>query len=214
MLERTRRIQIVFVVLLGSAIMIFVTYLVLNGRDARDSTAVASSHDTAASNSILSRSEVYAEAGRTHYGSGEFLLSAQSYAQAAAIDTENPRYHNDAGYSFWRCKDYDSALKHLEAAVKLRPSSLRYTNNLAILYVDIGRDSDAFSILSKTHRDDAVANYNLGYIYLKRRRRDEAIAHMETAISLGPDLELATRWLNRLRSDVEPDELKAAYIDR
>lgn len=209
-----RRIRIVFVVLLASAISSFVTFLVLHGGDARDSIAVASSRDTAASNSILSCSELYAEDARTHYGSGEFLLSAQSYAQAAAIDPENPRYHNDAGHCYWRCKDYDSALTHLEAAVKLWPSSLRFTNNLAVLYVAIGRDSDAFSILSKTHRDDAVANYNLGYIYLKRRRRDEAIAHMESAISLDPDLELATRWLNRLRSDVEPDELKAAYIDR
>lgn len=76
-----RRIRIVFVVLLASAISSFVTFLVLHGRDARCSIAVASSRDTAASNSILSCSELYAEAARTHYGSGEFLLSAQSYGR-------------------------------------------------------------------------------------------------------------------------------------
>ena len=157
--------------------------------------------------------EKYAEVAREQYRSGEFLLSAESYARASVLDPENPRFHNDAGYAFWKCKDFENARKHLETAVGLSPKNLLYANNLAIVYVDIQRDNDALFILKSAHQDDAVANYNLGYIYLKRKRRDEAINQMEAAISLNPDLELAILWLGRLQLEVEPDELKAVYLN-
>lgn len=80
------------------------------------------------------------------------------------------------------------------------------------MYVDLGRDKEAFAVLIETHQDQAVASYNLGYLYLQRRRLDEAITQMEAAISNNPDLEIAARWLNRLEMEDPPKELEAAYL--
>ena len=212
---RVIKIQNLVLILIAISLLA-VSYLIGRthgySRAASSEANVGDFRPQAAFDSTEMDAEQFAALGREHYGLGEYLLSAEAFAKATVLEPENSRFHNDAGYSFWKCKDYGSALGHLETAVRLSPSKLRYANNLAILYVDTDRDAEALPLLVNAHQDEADANYNLGYIYLKRKRRDEAIRQMETALSFKPDLERAKLWLGRLESEVEPDELNAAYL--
>ena len=88
-------------------------------------------------------------------------------------------------------KKYRIGLEHLERAVELDPKSLRYANNLATMYVDIGEDAKAITTLGDAHHNHASVHFNMAYLYSKRQRNVEAMTHVEMALSHDPNLSRA-----------------------
>ena len=84
---------------------------------------------------------------------------------------------------------YSEAAAEYEEVLEYAPDSPSALNNLAIVYVRMGRDLDAIPLFQRILRvqpDEAAAS-NLGVIYFYLGRMQEAIEAFEKAHRLAPD---------------------------
>ncbi|MCR5266595.1 MAG: tetratricopeptide repeat protein [Cyanobacteria bacterium RUI128] len=84
-------------------------------------------------------------------------------------------------------KQYNQAIKHLEAALALNPSHFQIYNNLGTAYLLIGQRDKAINCYMKAIKikpDDAVSFYNIGSIYQIQNKHEQACEYFEKAYQL------------------------------
>ena len=90
-------------------------------------------------------------------------------------------------------KDVDGAVSAMETAFKLNPQILDYHSGLAQLYTERGKGADyqnaemIFLDIQKTMPSDVSNNLNLGFLYEKMKKNDEAITQYKKILSSLPD---------------------------
>ena len=105
--------------------------------------------------------------------------------------------HNDLGLCYHRRGMLPEATKELARAVELNPDSKLYRNNLAAVYVDQGKYSEALRQLTMAH-GEAVGHYNLGYFLTQKNQPELAKIEFQKAAEADPQLVPAQQWLARL----------------
>jgi Tfp pilus assembly protein PilF len=94
-------------------------------------------------------------------------------------------------------RDLVRAIDFMEKVGKIDPSNLQNMENLAVAYIQTGRESDAErvlqAVLARSPRDGTAHNL-YGNLEIGRRREAEARRHFELAIECDPDL--AEAYLN------------------
>ena len=126
-----------------------------------------------------------------------FREAERLYQQALALEPENAVALNDLGMIYAKQGMLDAALVPLGKAVALHPSNQRYCNNRAIVLIDAGRVEEALEQLTRVH-GAATAHYNLGYLLARRELNDQAVSHLQQALSLNPQLVPAQQLLASL----------------
>lgn len=142
--------------------------------------------------------------------------------------TEKPDY--DLGYynlalAKSALKDLDGAISAMEKAFMINPRILEYRSGLGQLYTERGKDDDYISAeeiflgIQNVLKDNIGNLANLGYLYEKMDRRDDAIAQYEKIIALLPeDNKEAKTKINRMISNIRngientPENLKEQVL--
>jgi non-specific serine/threonine protein kinase len=145
-----------------------------------------------------------------------------SLERALTLDPESPDALRAAGILVYRRdRDYETALKYLERADKLRPQNREIIGWKAAVYrrrgdfvraVELYRKASAFDPL------DSWVQHEIGFATMRMRRYDEAIAAFDRSIELAPeqDLDFGQRafayWLKN--GDLNSSRLSLSLIPR
>lgn len=140
--------------------------------------------------------------GRLLDRAGNFREAERLYHRALELEPNNAIAMNDLGMIYARQGMFDNALVRLNQAVQLQPSNLRYRNNIAIVLIDAGKPDQAFGHLVAVH-GEATAHYNLAFLLSRRNRNDQAVAHLQQALSKNPQLTPARELLDSLAPPIE-----------
>ncbi len=132
---------------------------------------------------------------------GRYELALAKANQAIALDPQNAEAYDNAGLALFQLGRYAEAQKAFEQATKLWPESALYWNNLAGALREQGRLEEAERIMQEQAlvRDPTlpVGHLNLGLIYLRMGRFEEAAGELRQALTLLPPGEdTADIWSN------------------
>lgn len=124
----------------------------------------------------------------------EYDLALREYEKALGLDPAASDAYFGTGNIYLIKRDWPAAAKHLEKAVRLRPSEGLYRNNLAIAYMETGRLGDGLKAAKKGLELDPVRAYiymdTLGMIFM--RSDDTALAEKAYKEALGKASEAGT----------------------
>lgn len=114
-----------------------------------------------------------------------FVAAQSEYHQAIKIESGNPRFLNNLGYSYYLAGDNANAVKWYKKALKYTPDDKRLHNNIGLAY---GRKGESKKALEHFTRSvgEAGSHLNLGYVLNQQGRSEDAIKEYETALRLQP----------------------------
>ncbi len=136
---------------------------------------------------------------RLTHRQGNFDEAIQTYKSAIEKNPEDAVALNDLGLCYARQGQLDQAIAMLARAVQSQPESRLYRNNIATVLVEANRVDEALGHLEHVH-GRAVAHYNLGVLFQKRGRDQEALAYFAQAAQLDPTLGAARAMMADLQS--------------
>jgi len=121
---------------------------------------------------------------------GQYGLALTKAQQAIALDPQNADAHDNAGLALFHLGKYAEAQAAFARATELRPENALYWNNLAGALREQGKLEEAEKIV----REQALArdptlpagHVNLGLIYLRMGRFEEAAGELRQALALLP----------------------------
>ncbi|PHI19266.1 adenylate cyclase [Lewinellaceae bacterium SD302] len=148
---------------------------------------------------------------RAHYGAMQAygLLAAWGYMPAEEgfgkgfnaflrgreIDSEIPDYYMAiVGRFFWKEWDFQLAYEHIEATLEVSPTHMDALEAMAELLLLHGEFEAAESYVLRALEVDPLSGnhyYTLGNNYYMREDFSTAITHLDRALALNPELELA-----------------------
>jgi tetratricopeptide (TPR) repeat protein len=123
-------------------------------------------------------------------------------AKAARPDDARPYIH--LGSLAFKSKDYRSAIENLSVATSLDPGSEPAHEMLAISFIEVGLDEAGREELIATlaiNSTNEVANFEMGKIYEGESNNEAAMLHLEQALEVNPNLDMATWLLERIYYD-------------
>ena len=126
--------------------------------------------------------------------SGRALQEAIQYKQSVALDPDFKEAWYNLGVSYGRKKKFKEEVSAYEKALALDPKYSRAVFNLAIALEDSGdlpgavKTYEAFLSNASSERDMADAFVNVGILYTRSGRYEDAIRSYEEAIKRDPDL--------------------------
>jgi tetratricopeptide (TPR) repeat protein len=103
-------------------------------------------------------------------------------------DKEKATYHFRLGEEYFKNKDYATAKKHIEEAVKLDKNNSDFYNRLGDCYNELLDFNNAivyFNVCLKLNPKDGNAYTSLGYAYYKIGKKEEAKKSWEKGVNLG-----------------------------
>ena len=137
-------------------------------------------------------------------GQGRMLDRQNMYAEAAVYYEKATAHHptnasafNDLGLCYARHGEIAKSIRALQIAIKLKPESKLYRNNLATVLVENSQLDEAVKYLADVH-GEAVAHYNVGYLLYQRGDGGTARQHFSQAVSINPQLDEARVLLARV----------------
>jgi len=129
---------------------------------------------------------------------GKIDKSILDLKQAEQIAPNNAIIKYDLGCLYIDKGDYDSAVKKLNAAVKIQPDLKDGFINLAYALFHLSKYNDAISNLKKAallDNKDADIYLNMGLLYEKLHQYDNAISSYSEAIKINP--QYISSYINR-----------------
>lgn len=130
--------------------------------------------------------------GMIHVEQGKSGLGLQELEQAKELDPRSADVRAALGETYREQNRLDAAKQELQTAIDLAPDDWRWPYLLAALEIDAGdfkaAEADLKTALEKTP-DNARILYNLGIVYWKENRLEEARNVLEQSIRLAPRIE-------------------------
>ncbi len=131
------------------------------------------------------------------YEKGNRLLNAKRYAEAerAFMDAlelapDIPAIHHSLGLIYVQTQEYESAVLHLEEALRREPGQSKTLYTLAKAYAAIGENDKAEERYLEAIRikpSFEAAHQELAGIYYRKKNWDAAFASLEKARAVNPD---------------------------
>jgi Tfp pilus assembly protein PilF len=140
---------------------------------------------------------------RMHDRAGNLDRAAEIYRQAIAAHPQEAVAYNDLGLCLARQEQYAESVETLGRAVQLQQDNPLYRNNLAAVLVEVGRPDEALSHLTTAH-GPAVAHYNLGYLFYKSGKPQQAAPYLQKALALDPQMAAARQLLAVMSGETPP----------
>jgi serine/threonine-protein kinase len=128
--------------------------------------------------------------GTIEYRAGRYAAAAEAFKRATEAAPNNAASYTMLGNSQYIMRDLQQAVGNFEHAVRLGPTAAAYAN-LALVYYDSGRYEDALRSYEQALQRDpkSVPNRrNIGDVYARLGRTNEARAEYVRAVALGNEL--------------------------
>lgn len=116
---------------------------------------------------------------------GQENLAAPLYREIAAKSPDQAGVYNNIGVNELTQGNYAAAIVNFSKAFMLDGNNERIINNLAMAFALYGQEDQALRLFSKTVGEAAAWN-NLGYLYMTRKRYDDAERALQKALELNP----------------------------
>lgn len=103
---------------------------------------------------------------------------------------DQAKCHELLAIAYAQLKQYQEALLHFQAGLKLTPDSLSLKNNIATCYKKTGNPQKATQIyldILKHHPAQCVTHNNLASLYIEQKNFNDATSHLLKALCLRPD---------------------------
>jgi Tfp pilus assembly protein PilF len=107
------------------------------------------------------------------------------YLKALAIQPDSAAVYNDLGVSLYLNGKFDKAAGAFLKAFNINPDNRRICNNLGLALYRLGNIADALEAF-KRGGSEAAAYNNIGYLQMKDKQYDNALAALEKAIDENP----------------------------
>ncbi|MFH1018815.1 MAG: tetratricopeptide repeat protein [Pseudomonadota bacterium] len=133
----------------------------------------------------------------------DWINEPRLYSSSIARDPANPLPNYFLAVMYHRLGDTSSEIANYETALSKDADHISSLNNLAVLFIERGKDAEARALLDRAFRIQPARPktvFNYGYLYEKMGRSDEARRWYTRALELKPDYELARQALDRLET--------------
>lgn len=128
--------------------------------------------------------------GNAHLASGEAGRAVDAFERLAKMDPDAPAIFCNLGKAYAAAGDFEDAENAYEKAVSLEPEdSHRFYNELGNVFFRAGQYGRAETALKKSlehHPDQPLVLCDLGDVFVKQGRPDDANLSYENAIKLDP----------------------------
>lgn len=124
-----------------------------------------------------------------------FEKGFHAFLKGKEIDAESPEYYMAfVGRFFWKEWEYDLAYKHIVATLSVNPGHMDALEAMAELMLLHGEFEMGATYVARALAIDPLSgnhHYTLANNYYMREEYGTALQHLDRALSLNPDLELA-----------------------
>jgi tetratricopeptide (TPR) repeat protein len=131
----------------------------------------------------------YQVRGNNHLNSGE-LNKAEDEFRKAVEAKPNESSYTSLGYVYQRQKRYEAAMDQYDKALKLNPKHTAALNNMAVIYLELGKTDKALNLIHNALETDpeSVEGYlNLGTILKQQGNRSDAVKNFRRGMEIAPD---------------------------
>ena len=143
------------------------------------------------------------EQGHDKDRAGDLAGAEQLYRQALSTDPSSAASVNDLGLCLARQGKLEASVAVLRQAVMMRPDKQLYRNNIATVLVELGKTDEALSHLQAVS-SPAAAHYNVGQLFARSGKSEEAKVQFAKAIQIDPSLGAAHEALAKLGPQAAP----------
>jgi len=145
-----------------------------------------------------------------------YVESVERFRQGVALDPNSAQVHSGLGAVLWKLGQDEDAKISLNRAVVLDPSDADALNNLANIDVHNGKFEAALDryLQAKSMRADwPEIHHNLGVLYRKMERKEDAKAEFRRAVEINPEYPSALCELGEIEAeDGEFDEAEEHLV--
>jgi tetratricopeptide (TPR) repeat protein len=119
------------------------------------------------------------------------------------IYPDNPDSHAELGATYFRGKNYDSAVKHLARALELKPKNVNASTNMGTVYMTQQRYAEAIPYYRWTvsiNPGHVLALFNLGVCHYHTGKSDSAVYYFKKTIAIEPEYlnHMATQYTSMI----------------
>ncbi|MCX7117736.1 MAG: tetratricopeptide repeat protein [Legionellales bacterium] len=110
-------------------------------------------------------------------------------SRALALNTADPRLHNNLANAYKKSHDLDKAFHHYLNALQIDPQYAEAHHNLAILYAQLGEIPQAiehYQITLQISPDFWPAHHHLGLLFLKQNEFEDAMTQFKQVLATHP----------------------------
>jgi len=137
--------------------------------------------------------EVHNNLGLIYAGQGQHERAVAAFRRALELEPGIAATEHNLAVSLQALGQYDEALQHYQAALALGERQVSTLANMAVAYYEAGKPDEAVEAAQQTlglpgGEDVAPAYLVLGAVALESRQPEQALAHLDRAIDLEPDL--------------------------
>jgi tetratricopeptide (TPR) repeat protein len=147
----------------------------------------------------LSYIKAFNRLGVSYHSIGEFSHAIETYKTALKLESEADYVLNNLGYSYLVTEYLDDAIESFQRAIALNSAEKKYYNNLALTYAKKGDFDLALSEFLMAG-DEARAHYNLAFIFYEKGLYNNAIKHLQKALTINPQFKAAKARLEAAES--------------
>jgi len=109
----------------------------------------------------------------------------EAYRKALAVQTGSAAVYNDLGVSLYLSGKFDKAAEAFLKAFNINPENRRICNNLGLALYRLGNTEDSLEAFKRGGTESSAYN-NLGYLQMKDKQYQKAMAALERAIETNP----------------------------
>ncbi len=137
------------------------------------------------------QADALCELGVSYLNEGSTEDALRELEHAKELNPRDADIRHALGMAFFAKELPEPAEKELLAAIRLNPDLTEARLNLASLYIATGRYEDALTYLQQViddyrYRSPARAYNNMGYVYYRLERYDEAVGALKQALRIAP----------------------------
>jgi choline-sulfatase len=145
---------------------------------------------------------------------GQFLKAVRLYQEAIRNNADTDETHAELGEIFMHLGAKARAIESMEQAAKINPTDLQNLNNLALVYLEMGKLEDSErvlrAILAQSDHHSAALNL-FGILEIQRGHEDLARSYFERAVDINPGLAQAYMNLGILAEESGQKQLAVSY---
>jgi len=134
--------------------------------------------------------EVLILLGNAHLLNNEHELAGENMKKAVEMNPASPKAHMALAQFLIRTKDYNAALKSLDAAIKLAPKELL---DAYMAKAEVQAAKNDFKGMEKTltavraaFPNNPIGYHRIGQLYVSQKKYDQALREFEHALKLSP----------------------------
>ncbi|HEX8219563.1 MAG TPA: tetratricopeptide repeat protein [Chloroflexia bacterium] len=188
-------------------------------QDKGDDILALACYNQAATYSDTHQSWALNNRGLVYYSMGKYRRAIADYDKAISADVLFPLPHANRALAYYALGEYERAIEDATYFINGDSSDSRVWNTRAISYYAKGRYSVALADLDQALEWIegeppgmlALVYSNRGLVYTALKEYDKAVASLDLAISINPDLDLA--YYNRARAKALQGKLDEAVAD-